>query len=256
MGSEGKSKQLGVASTVSPISLDGRVVRLRPITKADYGFLWQCRSNPEIMPLWMQGRTIPSFEQYVRELEASLSGHTLALLLIETSIRPQPIGFAIAYDYSQQDRYTFFNIVLTPGFTDLGWGAEAALLFLDYLFAYFDLRKVCTDLFDFNQQPLAMLMRQGVPMEGRFRGQRYYQGMYHDVIRLGLLEEEWRSARDQLAALLGAPALAPSSTSVAPAEGVGIAPARDNARGSGDGGRSRGARYAERQDDAGPAGEP
>jgi RimJ/RimL family protein N-acetyltransferase len=199
-------ERLNVASTVLPVSLDGRFVRLRPITRADYTFLWQCRWRPEVMHLWTQGRTMPSFEQYAQELEAGLSGHIVTLLLIETTAEQRPVGFVVAYDYSLDDRYAFFNITLAPAYADLGWGAEALLLFLNYLFAFFDLRKVCMDVFDFNQHAVALLLRHGARQEGRFREQRYYQGKFHDVIRLGLMQEEWAVARDVLAEMLAPPA--------------------------------------------------
>ncbi len=194
-----------VASDVAPIALDGRFVRLRPITRADYGFLWQCRTHPAVMHLWTQGRTIPGFEQYAQELEAGLGGQFLTLLLIETADGQRPIGFVFAYDYSANDRYIFFNIVLAPQFSHFQWGAEALYLFLDYLFGFFDLRKVCADVFEFNQHAVALLLRNGAAQEGLFRGQRYYQGRYHDVIRVGLLQEEWMVGREALAKLLTPP---------------------------------------------------
>jgi RimJ/RimL family protein N-acetyltransferase len=194
-----------VTSGVIPIALDGRFVRLRPITRADYSFLWQCRTHPEVMHLWTQGRTIPGFEQYAQELEAGLGSHFLTLLMIETADEQHPIGFVFAHDYSANDRYAFFNIVLAPPFSHFQWGAEALYLFLDYLFGFFDLRKVCADVFEFNQHQVALLLRNGATQEGRFRGQRYYQGRYHDVIRVGMLQEEWMAGREELAKLLTPP---------------------------------------------------
>jgi RimJ/RimL family protein N-acetyltransferase len=199
-------EQQHAASTVAPISLDGRYVRLRPITRADYGFLWQCRSHPDVMHLWTSGRSIPGFEQYTQEIEAGLAGQFLTLLLIETADGQRPVGFVFAYDYSASDRYAFFNIVLAPPFSQFWWGAEAVYLFLDYLFGFFDLRKACAEVFDFNEHPVALLLRSGAAQEGRFRQQHYYQGRYHDVIRVGLLSEEWVTSREQLAKLLTPPA--------------------------------------------------
>jgi hypothetical protein len=74
-----------------------------------------------------------------------------------------------------------------------GWAAEAVLLFFNYLFAYFDLRKAQLEVFAFNQYLLAPLTEIGVRVEGRFLAQRYYQGRYHDVVRLAVLHEEWDS---------------------------------------------------------------
>ena len=62
-------------------------------------------------------------------------------------------------------------------------------------------------------------MQLGAQAEGRFLGQRYYQGAYHDVIRLAILHEDWNrvapTLMDMLASLrsgAGAPPLAPKAS--------------------------------------------
>ncbi|HEX8036196.1 MAG TPA: GNAT family protein [Ktedonobacterales bacterium] len=192
----------GAPMAVAPVSLDGRFARLRPITQADYGFLWECRCHPEIMYLWMQGRTLPTFEQYVNELESAMRGTILQMMMIETRDDPHPVGFIFAYDYNRWDRHTFFTIAIHPAYTGFGWGAEATLLFLNHLFAYMDLRKIYMEIYEFNNSSLAPLLRAGAHEEGRFRAHRYYQGAYHDVIRLAATREEWSETGAKLAMLL------------------------------------------------------
>lgn len=183
---------------VSAITLDGHRVRLRPITRQDYGFLWECRSHPEIMHLWTQGSTLPTFEQYAQQLDNTLAGHTLTLLLIELRSSPEPIGFVYAYDYNPFDKYVFWTVALHPAYSNTGWGVEASWLFLNYLFTYFDLHKVCSDQYAFNQRSISILKRSGAVEEGRFKAQRYYQGAYHDVIRLAGTREQWEKTRHKV----------------------------------------------------------
>lgn len=182
---------------VTAVPLDGHRVRLRPITKADYGFLWECRSHPEIMYLWTQGSTMPTFEQYAQQLDSTLAGNALTLLLIELRTNPEPIGFVYAYDYNPFDKYVFWTIALHPAYTNIGWGVEAALLFLNYLFTYFDLHKVCSEQYAFNERSIRLLRRAGAEEEGRFTAQRYYQGAYHDVIRLAGTRDQWEHTRQK-----------------------------------------------------------
>jgi diamine N-acetyltransferase len=190
------------APSISAISLDGPAVRLRPMTRADYGFMWQCRTHPEILYLWMQDRTLPSFEQYSHELEGSLSSKALTTLLIETIDGSAPVGYVFAYDFSAFDHTAFISIVIHPTYVRYGWAAEASILFLNYLFTYFDLRKASMEVFAFNQLALAPLLQLGARVEGRFRGQRYYQGAYHDVIRLAVMHAEWDQVAPRLLAAL------------------------------------------------------
>jgi diamine N-acetyltransferase len=186
--------------SVSAISLDGPSVRLRPLTRADYGFLWRCRTHPEILYLWMHGRTLPSYEQYAQELDGFLSSQVLTMLLIETqSETPTPVGYIFAYDYNSFDHTAFVSLVIHPVFANTGWAAEAAVMFFNYIFAYFDLRKVSMEVFAFNQYLLNPLVQAGAQIEGRFIAQRYYQGNYHDVMRLAVLHDWWNQSAPALA---------------------------------------------------------
>lgn len=181
------------APLTTAITLDGPSVRLRPITRADYEFLWICRTHPEILYLWMQERTLPGLEQYCQELDNTLAGagRVLTTLLIETRDGEHPLGYLFAYDFSGYDHTTFVNIVIHPAYVQYGWASEAAILFFNYLFTFFDLRKISMEIFAFNQLVLDPILQMGARVEGRFTGQRYYQGAYHDIIRVAILREDW-----------------------------------------------------------------
>ncbi len=187
--------------TVSPIALAGPSVRLRAVTREDYGFLWECRCHPDIMHLWMQGRAIPSFEQYVRELETAFSGTILTLFMIETHPSGRTVGFVFAYDYIPYDRVASWTIVMHPAYANLGWGWEAGFLFWEYLFTYFDLRKLYADVYAFNRHSLQVLLRTGAHEEGRFLAHRYYRGEYHDVIRVATTRAEFESTQRRAKAI-------------------------------------------------------
>lgn len=215
MASARETASTASTPAVSAISLDGPAIRLRPITRADYGFMWQCRTHPEILYLWMQDRTLPSFEQYTQELEGSLSGKILTTLLIETRDGSAPIGYVFAYDFSPFDHTAFISIVIPPAYVQYGWAAEASILFLNYLFTFFDLRKASMDVFAFNQVALEPLLGMGARVEGRFRGQRYYQGAYHDIIRLAVMHEDWNQVAPRLTAALAQSAGRPADQKIA-----------------------------------------
>ena len=210
------------SASVSTISLDGPSIRLRPITRADYGFLWQCRTHPDILYLWLQGRSLPTFEQYSQELDGLLSGKFLTTLLMETHDGSAPVGYVFAYDFSPFDHTTFINIVIHPNYVQYGWAAEASILFLNYLFTFFDLRKVSMEVFAFNQLALEPLLQMGARIEGRFLGQRYYQGAYHDVIRLAVMHEDWNQVAPMLKAALTRPQAYPGALPIPVPGGVMI----------------------------------
>jgi RimJ/RimL family protein N-acetyltransferase len=222
------SVQTAEAPPVTPISLTGPSVRLRPVTHEDYGFLWECRCHPEIMHLWMQGRAIPSFEQYVRELETAFSGTILTLFMIETHPSGRTVGFVFAYDYVSYDRVASWTIALHPAYANLGWGWEAGFLFWEYLFTYFDLRKLYADVYAFNRHSLQVLLRTGAHEEGRFLAHRYYRGEYHDVIRVATTRAEFESTQRRAKAIFARRAARAAAAARVAASG------EDGARGSGE----------------------
>src|SRR5260370_34630552 len=120
-----------------------------------------------------------------------VGGPGVTMVLIETRSNAEPIGFVFAYDYNPFDKYVFWSIALHPAYTNIGWGAEASVLFWNYLFTYFDLHKICSEHFTFNERSIKLLRRFGAREEGRFKAQRYYQGAYHDVVRLAGTRAEW-----------------------------------------------------------------
>ena len=85
---------------------------------------------------------------------------------------------------------------MTLGIGDLsdrgrGYGAEALKLILRYAFAELNLHRVTADTFEYNERALRFLQRAGFVAEVRRRQAIQRDGKRWDVIKLGLLREEW-----------------------------------------------------------------
>jgi hypothetical protein len=141
---------------------------------------------------------LPTLEQYSRELDSLLSGKILTMLLMETKTHSHPVGVVYAHDYNPYDRTLYWSIAVHPAYVNFGWGAEAGILFCDYLFTYFDLRKLSMDIYAFNPHSLRLVLRMGAHEEGRFLEEHYYQGAYHDVIRVAITRADWERSRERL----------------------------------------------------------
>ena len=72
-----------------------------------------------------------------------------------------------------------------------GYGAEALKLLLRYAFAELNLHRVTADTFEYNEGALRFLERAGFVTEVRRRQAVHRDGRRWDVIKLGLLREEW-----------------------------------------------------------------
>ncbi len=72
-----------------------------------------------------------------------------------------------------------------------GYGTQALCLLLDYGFRQLNLHNVMLKLFSFNERALACYKKAGFREIGRRRQAYYGNGMFHDIIYMDILREEF-----------------------------------------------------------------
>lgn len=77
-----------------------------------------------------------------------------------------------------------------------GYASEAWGLLLDYAFRRLGLRKIIAGAVADNVASLVALKKLGFQVEGTLRQEVFVDGAYRDVVRLGLLREEFRPRHD------------------------------------------------------------
>ena len=79
-----------------------------------------------------------------------------------------------------------------------GYGKEAVDLLLGFGFNELNLHRIGLQVFDFNERAIRSYRKSGLVEEGRLREAFYREGAYHDIVFMGLTEEEFRlrSARE------------------------------------------------------------
>ena len=63
---------------------------------------------------------------------------------------------------------------------------------LDYAFYELNLHRIEAEILEYNFASQKLMLAMGMTQEGRRRKCVFRSGMYHDVLVMGLLEEEWR----------------------------------------------------------------
>jgi len=118
----------------------------------------------------------------------------------------EAIGTVNYYWEDESTRWLEAGIVIYPSrFWSRGLGTEALALWIDYLFQHLEIARVGLTTWSGNPRMVRAAEKLGMKMEGRLRKCRYYQGVYYDSIRMGILREEWGAA----AGLLTADAMRP-----------------------------------------------
>ncbi len=116
----------------STVTISGRLVRLRPIGREDYPTLFRWRSSLADIHVLNFRRSIPTYEQFVAELEPMLAQSIL--LLVRKATSGDPIGYALAYRIDPWDGWMTVGLYVEPEYRLKGHGGEAALLCIDALF--------------------------------------------------------------------------------------------------------------------------
>jgi len=182
---------------IQPPTLNGRGVRLVPLKRDHWELLFQWESDPASLYLWTMRKDVPSETEFYDTLVSRLRGYYHTVFLIQNT-QDEPAGFTYSYDANLVDGYVFTTTFLQPGHRERGLGAKAGLLFYDYLFAYFPIRKLYADVFEYNKASLSLLKNAGFEVEGTFKHHRFFGGQYWTLYRLALYRETFYSKKAKL----------------------------------------------------------
>jgi RimJ/RimL family protein N-acetyltransferase len=112
------------------------------------------------------------------------------------------VGTVFSFDISLVNGYVSLGAYIATAHRGRKHGPEGGALFLDYLFAYYPMRKIYTDIFSYNAHSLHVATRYGFEVEATFKRHRWYRDRYWDVYRVALYRETWDRVRNELAPLM------------------------------------------------------
>ena len=176
-----------------PAAIQGRHVALRPAWPEDFELIFRWWSDRDEAPLWTsQYRQVTTYPQFLPMLEAWLrDGVTFLLVEQATGAR---FGFARAYNLNIADGWAWLQAYVEPPFRARPQLGEWAALFSRYLFEQFPLRKLCGEIFAFNDASRRLNEKLGFRYEGRLREHSWYRDRYWDHLFYSLRREDWAQA--------------------------------------------------------------
>ena len=192
---------------VEPVVLEGRHVRLEPLTLAHAGDLARAAADGE---LWNSDVTIiPKPEGMNRYIEAALKGFALGfelpfIIVRKTGSETEVVGTTRYYEIFSADRKAAI------GYTWLGKSAqrtpvntEAKLLLLTHAFETWKCVRVelITDVL--NVQSRAAILRLGAKQEGVLRKHLILpSGRVRDSVVFSIIDSEWPGVKQRLVSKL------------------------------------------------------
>jgi RimJ/RimL family protein N-acetyltransferase len=190
---------------IEPVTLDGRWVRLEPLTHAHAAGLWAASSDPELyrfMPYVL--RSEDDVHRFIdRGLENHAQGGGLTFVTIERSSE-RPVGSSGFYAADPHHRRVEIGGTwLAPAWQRTPINTEAKLLMLRHAFATLGCLRVEFKTDSLNQRSRSALTRIGAVEEGTFRNHMVMpDGRIRHSVYFSITVEEWPAVGERLEGLL------------------------------------------------------
>jgi RimJ/RimL family protein N-acetyltransferase/acyl carrier protein len=191
-----RPKQLAVPPLEAPH------VFLKAVTPDDYLLLQLVETSSEVAPRWRFRGATPSPEQWSQALWQGV----LAQFVVVAKSDARPVGFVSAFQASFQDGHARVAALKFDQSRRSPLMMMGLAVFLDYVFACWDLRKLYVELPEYNFAPIASGTGRVFEVEARLRDHSFLAGELWDELVLAIYRDAWRAHGSAL--LRGGPARA------------------------------------------------
>lgn len=166
--------------------MEGRHVYLRAITPEDYPWLQSAELSSELSMRWRFRGATPSPESWAQ----TIWGGALAQFLVVERKTDVPAGIVAVY------RPNFQNGHAALAAARFGGGESPVMilgigLFLRYVFACWNFRKLYLELPEYNYAQFASGLNRIFEIEGVLRDHNYFDGQLWDELVLAIYRDAW-----------------------------------------------------------------
>lgn len=168
----------------------GKQVRLRPFEREDAEKYREWVNDPQILSLVDRVRPVTG-EEHRRWYETIVSDPHCVIFAIEALPDKRFVGCIWLYGIDSRHRYAELRIVIGDKQSwGRGIGKEAISGMVQFAFKKLDLHKVYAYVLATNARAAAAFEKAGFVREGILKEERYMDGAFVDVVRLGLVRKD------------------------------------------------------------------
>ncbi len=165
-------------------------VSLRPAELEDAEFLREMIQHPDVRPHLGRVPEPMNLEQEKEYLESVSEEDDRMVFVIEKE--GEPVGDIALMNINRTYRKCEFGFAIHPEHHGEGIGTTALELVLEYAFDELNMHRVMGGYVEGNEASRRVQEKHGFKEEGRHRDYKFVDGEYRDVIRMSILEHEWR----------------------------------------------------------------
>lgn len=167
---------------------------LRKLSKSDLPQILDWRNDPVVRQNMYTDHVI-TVEEHVRWFEGLAQRKDQVHLVCEYA--GQPIGVINFVQIDPQHQRAYWGFYMDPSLPP-GRGAAMEFLALEYAFSVLHLRKLCCEVFSFNEGVIKLHKKFGFQQEGLYRYHVIKSGQPEDVVFLALFPEDFLPLKDKL----------------------------------------------------------
>lgn len=168
--------------------LNGRSLELHELQEKHLPTLYLWRNSSDFMELCSTRRNRISAKAFQAELQCDLKKDRHRQFLIVR--KGELIGTLYSYNLNRTDGYAFVTIFIAEQWRSGGYGAQAMIVFLEYLFREHGLHKVYAEAYSYNSESLRALSSGGFVEEGRFVDHRLLREKRYDLVRFAFFKRQ------------------------------------------------------------------
>lgn len=170
--------------------LEGDRLRLREPRPEDTAILNEFWNDLELSSLGSNTAPTPSsveeMEKFLAEIDAR-DNHVRFVIEAEGEV----VGDCSLHEIDKHNRTCDVGIAIGKPFWNQGYGQEALRLLVDYAFKHHNMHRVGLEVLADDDRAVTCYRKVGFVEEGRLRKRDWVNGEYHDVMVMGILDEEW-----------------------------------------------------------------
>jgi RimJ/RimL family protein N-acetyltransferase len=173
-----------------------RGTSLRPVTDADFPFLFHLYTDSTRCHLWASSRRVYDEREFRDAWNYWTSGGMGAKFIVENDQRP--VGWVFSSDENLEHGIGKAHAILQEQDVGHGLGVVATALLVDYMFKHLPLRKIYFEVFGYNELVVRIWRKLGLPEEGVLKKDRFWDGTYWDWHIFALYREKWPDVRSRV----------------------------------------------------------
>jgi RimJ/RimL family protein N-acetyltransferase len=173
--------------------IQGEKIILRDFREADFELLWDGINEPIGAKLTGTHATFTreQVEAYLQH-QIAKDDDSRASFIIALPDDSRPVGEVVINEIDEDNHSCNIRIMLfSPDDFSKGYGSEAMRLMVTYGFEKLKLHRIELGVYEFNPRAIRAYEKAGFKREGILRDALFYDGEYHNMIVMSILEHEW-----------------------------------------------------------------